>query len=138
MSTARERCPRSVSTMPRPIESSPMTANGPTGRVHDAADLGHLAVHVRVRRRVARRRSLAARGSRHDVAVEVAEDHVLGRQVVVRHPRGLDDEPVGAGHPARHVAAGPHHEPVPHELAVQAGDLGTRARDGLFDVDIHA
>jgi len=29
--TARERWPRSVSTMPRPIESSPMIANGPTG-----------------------------------------------------------------------------------------------------------
>ena len=31
MSTARERWPLSVSTMPRPIESSPMIANGPTG-----------------------------------------------------------------------------------------------------------
>ncbi len=31
ISTARERCPVSVSTMPRPIESSPMIANGPTG-----------------------------------------------------------------------------------------------------------
>jgi hypothetical protein len=31
MSTARERWPFSVSTMPRPMESSPMIANGPTG-----------------------------------------------------------------------------------------------------------
>ena len=31
ISTAGERCPRSVSTMPRPIESSPISANGPTG-----------------------------------------------------------------------------------------------------------
>lgn len=31
MSTARLREPRSVSTMPRPMESSPMRANGPTG-----------------------------------------------------------------------------------------------------------
>ena len=31
MSTAGLRDPRSVSTMPRPIESSPMSANGPTG-----------------------------------------------------------------------------------------------------------
>ena len=29
--TAGERLPRSVSTMPRPIESSPIRANGPTG-----------------------------------------------------------------------------------------------------------
>ena len=31
MRTAGERLARSVSTMPRPIESSPMSANGPTG-----------------------------------------------------------------------------------------------------------
>ena len=31
ISTARDRCPRSVSTIPRPIESSPMIAKGPTG-----------------------------------------------------------------------------------------------------------
>ncbi len=31
MSTARLRCPSSVATIPRPIESSPMIANGPTG-----------------------------------------------------------------------------------------------------------
>ena len=31
MSTALDRWPRSVSTMPRPIESSPISANGPTG-----------------------------------------------------------------------------------------------------------
>jgi hypothetical protein len=29
--TARDRWPESVPTMPRPIESSPMIANGPTG-----------------------------------------------------------------------------------------------------------
>ena len=31
ISTARDRLPRSVSTMPRPMESSPISANGPTG-----------------------------------------------------------------------------------------------------------
>ncbi len=31
MSTAGERCPASVSTMPRPMESSPLSANGPIG-----------------------------------------------------------------------------------------------------------
>ena len=31
ISTARERLCRSVSTMPRPIASSPISANGPTG-----------------------------------------------------------------------------------------------------------
>jgi hypothetical protein len=31
ISTARDRWPASVSTMPWPIESSPMIANGPTG-----------------------------------------------------------------------------------------------------------
>ncbi len=29
--TAGERCPASVSTMPLPIASSPISANGPTG-----------------------------------------------------------------------------------------------------------
>jgi len=29
--TARDRWPDSVATMPRPMESSPMIANGPTG-----------------------------------------------------------------------------------------------------------
>ena len=31
ISTAEERLPARVSTMPRPMESSPMRANGPTG-----------------------------------------------------------------------------------------------------------
>ena len=31
ISTARDRLPRRVSTIPRPIESSPISANGPTG-----------------------------------------------------------------------------------------------------------
>ena len=31
ISTAGDAAPRSVSTMPRPIESSPISANGPTG-----------------------------------------------------------------------------------------------------------
>ena len=31
ISTAGDRCPASVSTTPRPISSSPMSANGPTG-----------------------------------------------------------------------------------------------------------
>ena len=135
--------------MPRPIESSPMIANGPTGigppnssaiagdhardllaarrprdrvgrvRVHDAADLGHVPVDVGVRRGVARRAALAAGRARDDVAVEVAEDHVLGREVVVRDARRLDHEQVGAGHAARDVAAGPDDEPVAHQLAVQ-------------------
>jgi hypothetical protein len=31
ISIAGDRCPERVSTMPRPIDSSPMGANGPTG-----------------------------------------------------------------------------------------------------------
>jgi hypothetical protein len=31
ISTAVDRCPSSVATMPWPMESSPMRANGPTG-----------------------------------------------------------------------------------------------------------
>ena len=31
ISTAAERCPDSVRTMPRPISSLPISANGPTG-----------------------------------------------------------------------------------------------------------
>ena len=113
ISTARLRWPVSVSTMPRPIESSPMIANGPTGigaaelvghrrdhardllaarrpggrvggvRVHDTADVGHVPVDVGVRRGVARRRPIGSGRALDDIAVEVAEDHVLGCEVVV-------------------------------------------------------
>ena len=84
ISTAGERWPLRVSTMPWPIESSPISANGPTGigaaelvghrgehardrlaarrpgrgvggvGVHHAADLGHVPVDVGVRGGVAR------------------------------------------------------------------------------------
>jgi hypothetical protein len=86
-----------------------------------------------MRSRVARRAPLAARGARDDLAVERAEDHVLGRQVVVRHPRRLDDEEVVTG-----VAAQPpdrtrcrrsHHEAVTDQLSVQTCDIGANAGD---------
>ena len=113
ISTAGERCPRSVSTMPRPIESSPMSANGPTGisppnssaisgqhardrlaagrpgggvgrvGVHHAADLGHVPVDVGVRGGVARTGRSVALDQR---AVEVADDHAVGGQLVVGDP----------------------------------------------------
>ena len=146
--------------MPWPIESSPMIANGPTGigsaelvrhrgdhardrlgaggprggvrrvGVHDAADLGHVPVHVGVRGGVAGRAVLVAPAlGRH--AVEGADDLVLGRQVVARHPARLDDEEVGAGHALGDVAAGPDHQAVADEFAVQAGDALPRGGHGL-------
>ena len=143
--------PRSVSTMPRPIESSPMTANGPTGisppnssahrehardrlaargprrgvrrvGVHDAADLGQVAVDVGVRRGVGRRRVLAL----DDPAVEVADDHVLRRELVVGDAARLDHEQVVTGHAGRDVAGGPHHEPVADQLGVQRAHLAAQ------------
>ena len=93
--------------------------------VHDPADLGQLAVDVGVRRGVGRRRVLAL----DDLAVEVADDHVLGRQVVVGDPARLDDQQVVAGHPRRDVARGPHHQLVAGQLA-RAGRTTSRAQRG--------
>ena len=99
--------------MPRPIESSPISANGPTGMsppnssaiivsthgiglaagrpgggvrrvgVHDAADLGQVPVDVGVRRGVGGRGAVAL----DEVAVEVADDHRLGGELVVGDAR---------------------------------------------------
>ena len=108
--------PRSVSTMPRPIESSPMSANGPTGIV--AAELvGHHRQHARDRLAAGRpgggvgrvgvhdaRRPRACAGRRRrarrcrtdgralaldEVAVEVAHDHRRRRSARRRRHRGL-------------------------------------------------
>ena len=46
MSTAGDREPVSVSTMPWPIESSPISANGPTG-IGAAELVGHRGQHAR-------------------------------------------------------------------------------------------
>jgi hypothetical protein len=97
--------------------------------VHDAADVGHVAVDVCVRCRVARRAALPPGCRGDDVAVEVAQDHVLWREVFVRDARRLDDEQVGARYAAGDVAAGPHHEVVAHELVVQGCDLLAGAGD---------
>jgi hypothetical protein len=104
ISTAGERLPRSVSTIPTPISSPPIRANGPDrdvaaelvghrrqhagdrpavrrprGRVgavgvRDAADRGHRPVDVGVRGGVARRLRAIALD---DVAVQVDDDHRL-------------------------------------------------------------
>ena len=129
--------------MPRPIESSPMIANGPTGMsppnssahivsTHGTASpraaqavayvewvcttpptRGHLAIDVGLRLGVGRRSVLAL----HDPALEVADDHVLRRQVVVGDAAGLDHQQVVTGDACGDVAGRPHHEPVADQLA---------------------
>ena len=91
--------------------------------MHDAADVRHVPVHVGVCRGVAGRRALAAGCVRYDLAIEVAHDHRLGVELVVGHAGRLDDEEVGARYSAGHVPAGPHDEPVAHQLSVERGDL---------------
>ena len=71
--------------------------------------------------------------------VEVAHDHVVGRQFVIGHPGRLDDEQVGTGDARRDVPGRPHDEAVAHQLGVQRGDLGPQSEDlgGDFGIDRH-
>ena len=103
-------------------------------RVHDAADVRHVPVHVRVGCGVARGGTITSRCAENDLSVEVAQDHVLGRQVGVVDTAGLDHEQVGSRHPTRNVAAGPDDEGVPDELAVEQGDVGPHAGDRDLDL----
>ena len=109
-----------------------LAARGPGRRVgrvgvHDAADVRHVPVDVRVRGGVAGRRA----GPVDEVAVQVADDHRLRRQLVVGDARRLDDEQVvGAGRRAdddalRHVARRPHDE-APARAARRAGSRRPR------------
>ena len=66
--------------------------------------------------------------------VEVAQDHGLRGELVVGDPGRLDDEQVGARHPARDVAGGPDDEAVPDQLGVQPGDVLARRGDGSLDL----
>ena len=139
-----------VSTIPRPISSSPIRANGPTGisppnssaiavrtqgialaargergrvravRVGDAADVREVAVDVAVGGRVAGGGEVALDGG----SEEIADDHRLRRELVEGDAAGLDDHQLLARHAGREVAARPAHEPVADELRVQLGDLG--------------
>ena len=69
-------------------------------------------------------------------AVEVAHDHVVGRQLVVGDTGRLDHEQVGAGHACRDVAGRPHDEAVADELGVQGGDLVAQPGDVGGDVGV--
>src|SRR3712207_9486781 len=53
------------------------------------------------------------------VALEVADHHRLGAQLVVADPGRLDDQKLGAGHASRDVAGGPDDESPPRQLGVQ-------------------
>lgn len=99
--------------------------------VDHSAHLRHVPIHIGVRGGVARRAPLASRRAGHDVAFEVAQDHVLRVEVVVRDAGRLDDEEICARHPAGDVPARPDHEPVPDEFIVQARDIGTDGFDGF-------
>ena len=123
-----ERCRASVSTMPRPIESSPISANGPTGisppnssaiigqhardrlaaggpgggvggvGVHHPADLGHVPVDVGVRGGVAGRRQVALDDRRRPGRTRPS---ISGGQLVVGHSGRLDHHQVRARAPGR-------------------------------------
>src|SRR3954451_6383717 len=101
--------------------------------VHDTADFGQVPVDVGVRRRVARRRALAAERARQDPAVEVAEDHRLRRELVVGDTGRLDDEQFGSRYPARDVARRPDDEAVPDQLRVQTGHVPAYRGDGVIE-----
>src|SRR5690606_5204059 len=94
--------------------------------VHDAAHLGHVPVHVGVRLGVAGGGVVAL----HELALEVADDHAVGRELVVGHPARLDHHQVVAGDPAGHVARGPDDEVVADQLGVQGGDAFAQLLDG--------
>src|SRR5674476_984068 len=113
ISTAGERLPLRGSAMPRPIESSPISANGPTGTSPPNAS----AIMVSTQGMGgggARRRSMAALAQ---CAEEVGDDHVRCRQLVVGDSRGFDHHEVVPGHAGRHVAGGPDDQSVSRELA---------------------
>ena len=93
--------------------------------VHDAADLGHVPVDVGVRGGVGRRRATAV----DEGAVEVADDHRLGGQLVVGHPGRLDHEQVVARHAGGDVARRPDDQPVAGELGVQAATRAAQLRE---------
>ncbi len=161
----RERCPRSVSTMPRPMESSPISANGPTGisppnssaimvsthgigfaargpgrgvgrvGVHDAADLRHVPVDVGVRGGVARR---CVRRPRRSVPSRSQTTMSSGGELVVATPRRLDHHQVAAGHPRGDVAGGPDHQLVAGQLGVQLRHGVPQLGDGGVDVTGHS
>ncbi len=159
ISTAGERWPDRVSTMPRPMESSPIRANGPTGiaapnssahrgqharhrfaprrpgarvrrvGVHYPADVRHVPVDIRVGGSVARRGQLAV----DDGAIQIADDHRVGGQLVVGHATRLDHQQVVARHPRRDVAGGPDHQLISDQLGVQRRDLPAQAGNGTGD-----
>ena len=87
--------------------------------MHHAVDLGQMPVHVGVGGGVRGRRVVAL----DQMAVQVADHHVVGGQLVVEHPGRLDHEQVRAADPGRHVARGPGHQAVAGQLGVQVGHL---------------
>ena len=106
-----------------------LAARGPGRRVgrvgvDHPADLRHVAVHVGVGRGVGGGLQML-RGAVVDLlAVEGADHHRIGGELVIGDARGLDDEEFGSGDPLRHVAGRPHDQVV-------AGQLGMQVADGL-------
>src|SRR5215208_649904 len=47
------------------------------------------------------------------MGLQICDDHVRGRQIVVAHPGWLDHQQFAAGHTRRHIARGPDHQRVP-------------------------
>ncbi len=110
-----------------------LAARGPRDRVggvrvHDSADLGHLAVDVCVGGGIARGAAVASGRAGDDGAVEGAQHHVVGSQVVVGDTGRLDHEVVGAGNAAGDVAARPDHQAVAHEFARGVAATSARVR----------
>src|SRR3954452_17301674 len=56
-----------------------------------------------------------------EVAVEVADHHGLGGEVVIADAAGLDDQKVSPWHSGGHVPAGPGDKPPAQQVNVELG-----------------
>src|SRR5215212_1391119 len=84
---------------------------GGVGRmgVHHTADLWHVLIDVRMCGGVGGGRMVAF----DQMGLQICDDHVRGRQIVVAHSGWLDHQQFAAGHTRRHIARGPDHQRVP-------------------------
>ncbi|GAA1575143.1 hypothetical protein GCM10009692_13760 [Leucobacter aridicollis] len=76
--------------------------------MHHSADLGHMAIHVRMGCGIARWSPFTALAARNHVSIEITEHKICSRELVIRNPRRLDDEQIAARYAAGDVASSPH------------------------------
>ena len=84
-------------------------------RVHHAVHVRHVAVDVRVRRRIRRRRLRPI----HHVSVQIAHHHARRRQVLVAQTRRLDHHQIRRMQTLRHITRRPHHQVPLDQLLMQ-------------------